>query len=197
MQRSQFVVDEDGLLSEPGVTEHAAWYTERCPDIEPLAIEAQLMLMRAHGAIDIVGPLERKRGLTIARYTVLRMLVSADGQRLPMTAIGLNLNVSPTNVTKLVDNLERDGYVRRANHSNDKRRLWIELLPEGAAAVEDAYPVLMGHVTNNWADFKPEDLRLLIHFLAKLRLDIMTRQARAQMETATGYSQNSGLQLET
>ena len=155
------------------------------------------MLMRAHAAIDIVGPFEPKRGLTIARYTVLRMLVNADGQRLPMTAIGNNLNVSPTNVTKLVDNLERDGYVRRANHSDDKRRLWVELLPEGAAAVEDAYPVVAELVTNNWAEFKPEDLRLLIHFLAKLRLDIMTRQARTQMEAATGYSRNSGWQLET
>jgi DNA-binding MarR family transcriptional regulator len=185
VQRSEFVVNEDGLLSERTATEHAAWYTDRCSELEPLAVEAQIMLMRAYAAIDIDGPFERKRGLSKARYTVLRMLHASETRRLPMTAIGINMNVSPTNVTKLVDGLEKDGYVRRVTNTDDKRRVWVEMLPEGVEALEDTYPDVVQHVKNNWADFKPEDMRVLIHLLAKLRLDILTHQARSQLEATS------------
>ena len=184
MQHSEFVVDTDGFLRDKRASEQAAWYVERSADLDPTAMEAQIMLTKAYSAISSNDSFGKHRGLTKARFSLLRMLAGAPDLRLPMTELVVTMNVSPTNITKLVDGLERDGYVRRVGNSEDKRRLWIEILPEGVEAVEEAYPDVIQQVIDNWAGFKQEDLRALIHLLAKLQLDILTLQTRRHLEVA-------------
>jgi DNA-binding MarR family transcriptional regulator len=191
MQQFQFVVGDRGLLSEPAASEQAGWYVSKCPDLDPLDFEAHIMLMRAYGALKTDAPFERRGGMTKARYNVLRMLLGSDGHRKQMTDIVVGMNVSPTNITKLVDGLERDGYVRRAGNLRDKRKVWVELLPAGADLVEDTMPDVVRHVSSLWQGLTREDKRVLVHLLAKLRLDILTRSAEGQIE---GVSTHEALQ---
>ena len=121
MQQFQFVVGENGLLTEAAALEQAAWYAALFPESDPLDFEAHIMVMRAYDALKIDAPFEHKGGLTKARYNVLRMLYVANENRVLMTDIVQSMNVSPTNITKLVDGLERDEYVRRVGSLNDKR----------------------------------------------------------------------------
>jgi DNA-binding MarR family transcriptional regulator len=182
MQQFQFVVGENGLLSETAASEQADWYVARCPELDPLDFEAHIMLMRAYGALKTDAPFERRGRLTKARYNVLRMLHGEADNRKLMTDIVQSMNVSPTNITKLVDGLERDGYVRRVGNLNDKRKVWVELLPSGAEVVEETLPDVVHHVSTLWQGLSHEEKRVLVHLLSKLRLDILTHSAGQHVE---------------
>ena len=182
MQQFQFVVGEYGLLSEPAASEQADWYVSKCPELDALDFEAHIMLMRAYAALKTDAPFERRGGLTKARYNVLRMLHGDEDGRLLMTDIVVSMNVTPTNITKLVDGLERDGYVRRAGNLDDKRKVWVELLPAGANMVEETLPDVVRYVSNLWQGMTHEEKRVLVHLLAKLRLDILTHSAGEHVE---------------
>lgn len=177
MQQCEFIVGENGLLTEAAAREQANWYAEKHPDLNPLDFESHVMLIRAYDALKTDAPFEHRGGLTKARYNLLRMLHGVEENRLLMTDIVQSMNVSPTNITKLVDGLEKDGYVRREGNSNDKRKVWVELLPAGARAVEDTLPDVVRYVSSLWQGLTHEEKRVLVHLLSKLRLAILTQSA--------------------
>ncbi len=183
MQQLQFTVGENGLLSEVAASEQADWYVSQYPDLDPLDFEAHFMIVRAHDALKTDAPFEQRGRVTQARYNVLRMLYGVSGQRVLMTDIVQSMNVSPTNITKLVDGLERDGYVRRVGNLNDKRKVWVELLPDGANVVEEALPDVARHISTLWHGLTREEKRILVHLLSKLRLEVLTHGADAQIES--------------
>lgn len=183
MQQLQFIVGENGLLSETAACEQALWYAARCPELDPLDFEAHTMLLRAYMALRTDTPFESRGGLTKARYDVLRMLHGEADHRKLMTDIVQAMNVSPTNITKLVDGLERDGYVRRVGNLYDKRKVWVEILASGADIVEETMPYVVRHVSSLWQGMTQEEKRVLVHLLAKLRLEILTHGADEQVES--------------
>lgn len=73
-----------------------------------------------------------RQGLTPARTHLLWEL----HQRGPVTqqTIAEALDVSPRNVTSLVDALVQSGHVRRESHPGDRRAFLITLTDQGAAA---------------------------------------------------------------
>ncbi len=182
MQQFQFVVGENGLLTEAAASEQANWYVAQFPESDPVDFEAHLMVVRAYDALKTDAPFERKGGVTKARYNVLRMLYVASQTRVLMTDIVQSMHVSPTNITKLVDGLERDEYVRRVGNLNDKRKVWVELLPSGAQIVEETMPEVARHVSLLWQGLSHEEKRVLVHLLSKLRLDILTHTAGEHVE---------------
>ena len=177
MSMSQFEVREDGLLSERPVAEIAEWYRKYCPTTDLLAFEAQFMLMRAYMSLKLDSPFELRGGLTRARYNVLRLLAQAKDERLLMTDIVTGMNVSPTNITKLVDVLVKDDYVRRVPDTQDKRKFWVELMPAGAKIFEEMIPEVGDHVREIWDGMSDQEIRMLIHLLARLRVNILTSVA--------------------
>ena len=176
----QFEVREDGLLTERPVADLAAWYSKYCPGTEPLAFEAQFMLMRAYMSLKLDSPFELRGGLTRARYNVLRLLSQSPDERLLMTDIVQGMNVSPTNITKLVDVLVKDGYVVRVPDQVDKRKFWVELLPAGREIFEEMIPEVGDHVQAFWTGITDKEMRTLIHLLARLRMNILTSETFAQ-----------------
>ena len=64
-------------------------------------------------------------GLTSARVRVLWVL--QHGGAMTQQALAAALQVSPRNVTGLVDALEASGHVRRTPHPSDRRAVLVEL----------------------------------------------------------------------
>jgi DNA-binding MarR family transcriptional regulator len=80
------------------------------------------------GAIDrAVRPI----GLTHARYNVLGLIALSSRGELRATKIGEYLMIHASGVTKLVDQLERDGLVQRKSDASDGRVSWIAITPRG------------------------------------------------------------------
>ncbi|WP_322920941.1 MarR family winged helix-turn-helix transcriptional regulator [Nocardioides renjunii] len=103
-------------------------------------VRAQQLLMERIDAV------LRPRGLTFARYEVLRLLSFARGTAMPMSRLGSLLQVHPTSVTSAVDRLVAQGYVERVRSAEDKRVVRAVLTEAGRRAVEDATAALNDEV---------------------------------------------------
>jgi DNA-binding MarR family transcriptional regulator len=70
-------------------------------------------------------------GLSEGRFQILIRLHHVDGGRLAMGELAEMLDVSPRTVTGLVDNLERDGLVKRVDAPADRRSVYAEITDPG------------------------------------------------------------------
>ena len=109
-------------------------------------------------------------GLTFARWEALVLLTFTRTGSLPLGKIGPRLMIHPTSVTNIIDRLETDGYVERAQHPDDRRTTLATITPAGrklaaraTAAVEDARFGL--------SSLTDAQLRSLTKVLRILRLD--------------------------
>ena len=188
---AEFIVLDGGFLAERPVHELAVWYSRHCPGTDSETFEAHLMVLRAHMALATptrASPVGTR--IPRAKYNVLRLLYLAEEKRLSMSEIGKGLNVSPTNITKLVNGLVQDGLVLRVANPDDKRSAWAQLTGSGKSVFEGALPGVARHTQELWSTLSREEKRVLAHLLAKLRLSFFTLAGSAQvMEVASAESE--------
>ncbi|MSQ10594.1 MAG: MarR family transcriptional regulator [Dehalococcoidia bacterium] len=87
-------------------------------------------------------------GLSIPRFNVLRLLHHAPDGHLTMRQLSAFLAVSPPNITKLVDGLEKEDWVARSIVPKDRRSTYITLTERG----ERDFIALLPNVVDVWAD---------------------------------------------
>ncbi len=77
--------------------------------------------------------------LTVPQYGVLEVLLNEG----PMTLkkIGEKLFVSGANITCVIDNLEKEGFVKRVPSNVDRRMILAELTEDGKNKIENLYPL--------------------------------------------------------
>jgi DNA-binding MarR family transcriptional regulator len=69
-------------------------------------------------------------GLSMAKYGVLAQLAETD-DALPLSELAEMQSCVRSNITQLVDRLEREGLVRRVDDAEDRRVVRAELTPAG------------------------------------------------------------------
>jgi MarR family transcriptional regulator, organic hydroperoxide resistance regulator len=74
-------------------------------------------------------------GITHAGFRVLDTL--ADGP-LPQSLLALRCQVQAQTLSRIIDGLERDGYVARHRDDKDRRRVLVHQTPAGEALLERA-----------------------------------------------------------
>lgn len=171
---SEFLVLDDGRLTERSAHEAAVRVSgEDQSDV--LTNEVHNMMMKAYTTFTAIVRRNNPTKLSLGRYNVLRLLYHSEGSRLLMSDVGDGLEVSASIVTRLVDSLVEEGYVRRVDHPDDKRKTWAELTTEGHALFEAQMPMMRQQVRELWRGMDDDEKRLLIHLFAKLRLNLITR----------------------
>ncbi|HEY1794319.1 MAG TPA: MarR family transcriptional regulator [Opitutaceae bacterium] len=73
----------------------------------------------------------RPHGLTVAQFNVLNTLSGTEGMR--ASALADALIVDPSNVTGLLKRMTRDGLLREAPNTGDRRQYVVTLSPRGRA----------------------------------------------------------------
>src|SRR5262245_14816576 len=184
-----FIVREDGLLTESTAQELAAWYTNGGPDAD--SFEAHLMLIQAFASLMTSAQRGRRSGISRERYYVLRALYRAPGHRLPLSELGRNLNVSPASITKLVNALSRAQLAHRIRFPDDKRRMWAELTPKGVSTVEDALPFVIESTKRRWQGLTSEEKRVLVHLLSKVVMSAQSSKAESQIKALASRAKAS------
>jgi len=106
--------------------------------------------------------------ITLPQFDVLSELEHA-GEPLTMSQLSQKLMVSNGNVTGVVDRLERDGYVRRAASSSDRRVQFIELTDRGVAAFRDMALRHEQWIEGLFGDLSNDEIRTLIASLGKAK----------------------------
>jgi DNA-binding MarR family transcriptional regulator len=109
-------------------------------------------------------------GLTQAQFDVLMLLEyqTADGSA-DQTTLGKMLVVNRSNVTGLVDRMERDGLVRRVADPTDRRLKRVRMTSAGARLLEKAEQTYAARTREVVAGLTATDLATLCRLLETVR----------------------------
>ena len=136
-----------------------------------LPMTTVISLMRAHQLVQAgVDACLLPFGLSFARYEALVLLSFTRQGRLPMNKMGERLMIHPTSVTNIVDRLEQDGLVIRAENPADRRSRLVEITSVGRSTAEQATQALNTEEFG-LAAMPDRDLQALVGILRRLRLN--------------------------
>ena len=109
-------------------------------------------------------------GLTPAKLNVL-MLVKhlGDTEGLPQREIAKRLIISGSDVTGLIDRLEKEGLLARRGASSDRRVKLIKITPMGSALLDKLWPAHIEQVEQAMSSLSKREQQQLIALLTKLR----------------------------
>ena len=108
--------------------------------------------------------------LTAASFNVLMLLKhGADPDTMMQRAIGERLVVSPSDMTGLVDRLERRGLVRRTRSAEDRRQKLLRVTAKGEALIERVWPHHVQAITKLCRALDETECGQLIAAMSKLR----------------------------
>src|SRR5690348_13187114 len=95
--------------------------------------------------------LRRTTGLSLAWYDVLLELNAAPDRKLPMGELGEKVVLSRTRVSRLVDELERDGLVIRSSNPADGRSAHAEITKAGRDRLRAAAPIYLSAIRDQFS----------------------------------------------
>ena len=95
--------------------------------------------------------------MALADYDVLVQLAAATPHQLRMGELADRLLLSRSGITRLIDRLERAGFVTRATCDTDRRGSWAVLTDAGYARLREATPSHLRGVAEHFIDRIPSD----------------------------------------
>jgi DNA-binding MarR family transcriptional regulator len=171
--------EEDGQsIAEDVLRASALRYQEELPGSDADAIEVLLALLRSvrvhrTAVTRQLEALELEAGMTGARYTLLMTLYFSRENLLAQNEISRELNVSRTNITNLIDGLERDGLVERVPNPSDRRVSYAQLTDRGRALCVKLMPTMAQLMEDATRDFSPDERAQFKAFLYRVQRNIV------------------------
>ena len=106
----------------------------------PQQLDAWVSFLRAHAAItrELSAQLQREHGLTLNDYEVLLHLSHAEGWMLRRVDLAERVLLTASGITRLLEGLERSGFVCKRTCESDARVSYAKLTDAGAAKLRDA-----------------------------------------------------------
>src|SRR6478752_8846 len=133
-------------------------------------VRAWASVLRVHAAV--VPRLERELaavGMPLSWYDVLLELNTAPDRRLRMTELGARAVLSRERISRVVDELERAGLVRRERNPDDGRSSFAVVTSEGRARLRAAAPVYLAGIESHFAGhLSDEEIRILTGALGRV-----------------------------
>ncbi|WMT57184.1 MarR family transcriptional regulator [Truepera radiovictrix] len=132
--------------------------------------ELYLTLQRLAGELGAeLGELFRAAGLSGPQYNILRILRGAGAAGLPCSEVAERLVTKAPDVTRLLDRMEKRGWVTRCRHAGDRRVVTARITAAGLSllAALDA-PVAALHEAQ-FAHLTPEQRGGLLELLRAAR----------------------------
>ena len=104
------------------------------------AVLSFVSLLRAysHATRQLNAQLTADHGLTISDYEVLLRLARAPDRRMRRVDIAEQVLLTASGITRLLDGLERAGYVERGSCDTDRRVVYAVLTDEGVMKLREA-----------------------------------------------------------
>ena len=122
--------------------------------------------------------MEDETGLPFDRYSILLMLAQADREELRPSDLADVLPITPSGVTRLIDRLERDGFVERRACAADGRGTVVALTAHGEEVFRRAGRVhLRGINQRIGANLNSEEMAELRRIMTRLATGIGTTPA--------------------
>jgi DNA-binding MarR family transcriptional regulator len=159
------------------VDEHIELWSRELPGLDPRVegIVTRIQVLDMHRRHELEQALAT-HGLKMWEFKTLHILRrGGPPYRATATELATALDLSPAAMTKRLDNLEQDGYLRRSHDDADRRRVLITLTEAGMHAWENTIS-LQDRVERQLVDvLGPDEQDQLVSLLRRLLLGAQRR----------------------
>lgn len=124
-----------------------------------------------------VEALFEREDITFSQWRVLMCL--RDGLANTSADISRELSHDKGSMTRIVDQLDERGLLRRQRDNEDRRMVFLALTAAGRAAVQRMVPKVVAYFNDLLDGFAPEDVRRLTLLLKKLNVTLEVRAQNA------------------
>jgi DNA-binding MarR family transcriptional regulator len=134
-----------------------------------LAVEAVLNIARTSAVL--TGEAEhllKEHGITGPQYNALRIL-RGEGQPMQVYQIAERMVTPQSDITRLVDRLEKSGLVTRERCGDDRRVVWVTLTAAGKSIVKKLDRPLVELHDRQFQHLSQRDLKTLNELLFRVR----------------------------
>jgi DNA-binding MarR family transcriptional regulator len=134
-------------------------------------VEAWIALLRGHAALTraLNSDLVNTHGLTLNDYEVLLQLARAEERRLRRVDLAQRLLLTASGITRLLDGLERAGYVCKAHCDSDGRVTYAVLTDAGLEQLKAASATHAEGIQERFGNgYSDEELGTLAELLGRL-----------------------------
>jgi len=133
-------------------------------------VEAVLNIVRTADGLSRKGAeLLKAGGLSGTQYNVLRILRGAGSDGCACREIGERMVTHDPDITRLLDRMERNGWVTRARDGQDRRVVSVRITKEGLKLAEEFEAPLLALHKQVMRGLNAKDLEQLIELLEKVR----------------------------
>jgi len=135
------------------------------------AQEAFLSILKTSDKIESSAALFLKGfNLTLPQHNVLRILKGAGPEGWSCSEISLRMIKKDSDITRLLDRLEKPGYIVRIPDKNDRRSIRCQITPKGLELVAKVEPALKNRHALLHEKLGDKKLQQLIHLLEEVRI---------------------------
>jgi DNA-binding MarR family transcriptional regulator len=137
-------------------------------------VQAWVNLVRGQSAAvrAINAQLVADHGLTINDYECLLLLARAEDRRMRRVDLAEQLILTASGVTRLLDGLEKEGWVDRASCATDRRVVYAVLTDDGRQKLREASETHVADLRNFFETrYSSEELEHLATLLGRLPTD--------------------------
>jgi DNA-binding MarR family transcriptional regulator len=141
--------------------------------VVPQKLEAWVAFLRSHAAItrQLSADLLAAHGLTVNDYEVLLHLNGAEGNMMRRVDLAESVVLTASGITRLLDGLERAGYVEKATCESDARVSYAKLTETGHAKLREASKTHLASIDELFTSrYSDDELATLGELLARLPL---------------------------
>jgi DNA-binding MarR family transcriptional regulator len=176
---NQFRVSADGRLEDEASARAVRDLKEEMPWLDAMAVDTYLALSKSYWSIwSLFSASCGEFDLSVPRFNLLLLLYQTRNKPRSMTDLGISLNVSTANVTKLIASLEQDGWAMRVPQESDRRVVYGQLTPDGESRFKSIMPALFRRMESLASGLSADEKLMLSHLLTKLRLGHIADYAR-------------------
>lgn len=156
------------------------------PELDPSACEAFLHLLRTGDEAFLYAEQNlTEHGISNGRFGVLMLLwgdcqnPGANSRGMTPAELADQSNVTRATMTGLIDTLERDGFVRRAADTNDRRMMRVALTRKAEKFLEQLLPGHFQRMAALMVPLSQAERRTLVRLLAKIQQQAMFLAAKS------------------
>jgi DNA-binding MarR family transcriptional regulator len=138
--------------------------------VEP-NLEAWIKFLRAHASLtrELSGRLEADHGLTLNDYDCMVQLAYAPERSLRRVDLARSVLLSPSGITRLLDGLEREGWVEKRSCESDARVTYAHLTDTGLAKFKAVRKTHLADIEQAFGSrFTAEELAAVSSLLGRL-----------------------------
>ncbi|MEX0332799.1 MAG: MarR family winged helix-turn-helix transcriptional regulator [Puniceicoccaceae bacterium] len=151
---------------------------QRYPEMDADASEVYLHFMRLGSEVGSrVADYLAQYDLSTGRMSILMMLNSCPDEQRNPGELAERCGVTPATVTRLIDNLIKDGHIERVVNPDNRRVSPVRLTTSGKAFLEKLLPGYFSEIVNDFGPLSATERKTFLTLLLKLQNHLNDKNA--------------------